>query len=250
MDAEITYLFHSAFAVKTPAHFLIFDYYRDVPHGGRLAQGVVNPQEIAGENVVVFASHCHPDHYSPRIFGWRTEIPGIRYVLSDDIRTREEALTVAPGRTYDLGDLSVRTLEATDRGGAFLGKTDGLTVYHAGDLNWWKWEGDSEDEAADMERRFKEQVDLLRGEAIDVAFLPFDPRQGEDAFLGFDWFLQTVGPRYAVPMHSFGHTDFFAALESGPRTHGYGSAILRYGSRGEKFSVPLSGNAGKKEKSE
>jgi L-ascorbate metabolism protein UlaG (beta-lactamase superfamily) len=27
MKAEITYLYHSAFAVKTPSHFLVFDLY-------------------------------------------------------------------------------------------------------------------------------------------------------------------------------------------------------------------------------
>ncbi|XOQ46266.1 MAG: hypothetical protein ACFWUD_04460 [Thermocaproicibacter melissae] len=40
MKAEITYLYHSAFAVKTPSHFLVFDYYYDRPNGGHLAQGV------------------------------------------------------------------------------------------------------------------------------------------------------------------------------------------------------------------
>ena len=246
MDVEITYLHHSAFAVKTAAHFLVFDYYFDKPYGGGLAQGVVNPQEIANEDVVVFASHSHPDHYSPRIFSWRRDIPKIRYVISDEIRTREEALMAAPGQTYDFGDLSVRTLRSTDRGVAFLVKTDGVTVYHAGDLNWWKWDGDTEAESTEMEHSFKEQVNLLRGETVDVAFLPFDPRQKEDALLGFDYFMKTVGSRYAVPMHSFGHTEFFASLDADPRTTEYRGRILQYRSRGEKFSVPCPGDADRK----
>ena len=128
MEAEIIYLYHSAFAVRTPSHFLIFDYYYDKPNGGCLAQGVINPEEISGENVVVFASHRHPDHYSPRILSWRRQIPNIRYVLADGIRTHEEVLTAAPGQSYDLGDIRIRTLKSTDEGVAFLTEVDCMKI--------------------------------------------------------------------------------------------------------------------------
>ena len=239
MGAEITYLYHSSFAVKTSAHFLIFDYYLDTPHGGGLSQGVINPAEIRDEDVVVFASHRHPDHYSPRIFGWRAEIPKIRYVLSDGIRTREDVLAVAPGRTYDLGDMTVRTLKSTDEGVAFLIDTDGFRIYHAGDLNWWAWDENSGAENARMARDFQSQIDLLRGETVDLAFLPFDPRQENDAFLGFDYFMRTVSPGYAVPMHSFGKTEFFERLRTDPRTAGYRDRILIYRSRGWTTAIPV-----------
>lgn len=240
MNAEITYLHHSSFAVKTTAHFLIFDYYLDTPHGGKFAQGVVNPGEIWDENVVVFASHRHPDHYSPRIFGWRTEIPKIRYVLSDDIRTRENILAVSPGQTYDLGDMTVRTLKSTDLGVAFFIKTDGLSIYHAGDLNCWKWDGNSAAENRQAEKSFQVQVDTLRGTNIDLAFLPFDPRQGDDAFCGFDYFMRTVSPRCAVPMHSFGKLEFLKRLKTDPRIAGYSDRILLYNSRGQTMLLPAS----------
>ena len=238
MNAEITYLHHSSFAVKTATHFLIFDYYLDTPHGGRLAQGVVNPDEIREEDVVVFASHRHPDHYSPRIFGWRTEIPKIRYVLSDDIRTRESVLAVSPGQTYDLEDMTVRTLKSTDLGVAFLIKTDDLSIYHAGDLNCWKWSGESDTDNWQAERSFRTQVDTLRGEKIDLAFLPFDPRQGDDAFFGFNYFMRTVSPRCAVPIHSFGQLEFFERLKTDPRTAEYRDKILLYSSRGQTILLP------------
>lgn len=72
----------------------------------------------------MFASHSHGDHYSPVIFGWRGALPRVRYVLSDDIRTREEAFRIGPGETLDLGDLSVRALRSTDAGAA-LPRQDG-----------------------------------------------------------------------------------------------------------------------------
>ena len=163
---EIRYLFHSGFAVDTGAHLLIFDYYKDTPRGGKLADGVIDPAEISGRDVVVFASHSHGDHYSPVIFGWRGALPRVRYVLSDDIRTREEAFRIGPGETLDLGDLSVRALRSTDAGAAFLVRTDGKTVFHAGDLNWWHWNGESRAYNDDMGRRYREQIDLLQGEEL------------------------------------------------------------------------------------
>ena len=238
MGAEITYLYHSSFAVKTAAHFLIFDYYLDTPHGGGLSQGVIDPAEIRDRDVVVFVSHRHPDHYSPRILGWRREIAKIRYVLSDDIRAREDAVMVHPGQTADLGDMTVRTLRSTDEGVAFLIDADGLCIYHAGDLNWWKWDEDSDAENAQMEHDFKAQVDMLRGKAVDLAFLPFDPRQGDDALLGFDYFMRTVSPKFAVPMHSFGQTGFFERLKTDPRTADYRGRVLLYQSRGQTVAYP------------
>ena len=234
---EVRYLYHSAFAVKTPAHLLIFDYYYDTPRGAGFSRGVVDPEEIRGEDTVVFASHSHPDHYSPRIFAWRGTVPKIRYVLSSDIHTRENAARIGPGEEKDLGDLRVRALRSTDQGVAFLVKADGLCIYHAGDLNWWKWNEDTEQENAVMERKFKAQVETLRGEKIDLAFLPVDPRQGDDALLGLDWFMRTVGARDVIPMHSFGQTDFFSRLKTDPRTVPYRDTIHLYSHRGEVISL-------------
>lgn len=65
---QVTYLYHSGFAVDTGDNFLIFDYYRDLPRGAGLSKGVVRPADLAGRRVTVFASHHHPDHFNRRIF--------------------------------------------------------------------------------------------------------------------------------------------------------------------------------------
>jgi L-ascorbate metabolism protein UlaG (beta-lactamase superfamily) len=234
---EVRYLYHSAFAVKTPAHLLIFDYYCDTPRGAGFSRGVVDPEEIRGEDTVVFASHSHPDHYSPRIFAWRGTVPKIRYVLSSDIHTRENAARIGPGEEKDLGDLRVRALRSTDQGVAFLVKADGLCIYHAGDLNWWKWGEDTPAEQEEAGRGYREQIDLLRGERIDLAFVPVDPRQGADALLGIDYFMRTVGAARAVPMHAFGRTPFFSILGTDPRTEPYRGRILFYKDRGDLFEA-------------
>mgnify|MGYP000382206809 FL=1 len=42
----------------------------------------------------------------------------------------------------ELGKVRIQTLKSTDAGVAFLVECEGRTIYHAGDLNWWHWEGE------------------------------------------------------------------------------------------------------------
>ena len=233
MDAEIRYLHHSGFSLKTQGHFLVFDYYKDIPKGCGLSKGVVDPEEIRDQNVVVFASHSHPDHYSPKIFSWRKTVPNIRYVLAAEIRPPEDAVKIAPGETADLGDLTVRALESTDLGVAFLVHVDGLCVYHAGDLNWWHWDGETEENNREMGRRYREQIDTLRGEKIDIAFLPVDPRQEHNALLGMAYYMETVGAKAVVPMHSFGKLEFYETLKTSSVLAPCLDRILFYQGRGD-----------------
>lgn len=237
MELKITYLYHSSFAVETPGHVLIFDYFKDMPRGAGLTQGVINPAEFAGRNVTVFASHRHPDHFSKVMFGWRGAIPGICYVLSEDIRSDEPAERMGPGETRSFNGMTVRTLKSTDEGVAFLVKTDGFCIYHAGDLNWWRWNENSEAENRQMEAEYKREIKKLCGEKINLAFLPVDPRQGEDAMLGISFFLQTVGAERIVPMHSFGNPEFFDRLKTDARTAPYLENILFYRERGDQMRV-------------
>ena len=39
----------------------------------------------------------------------------------------------------------IRTLRSTDEGVAFVVHYAGKTIYHAGDLNWWHWEGEPDE---------------------------------------------------------------------------------------------------------
>ncbi|WP_444659727.1 MBL fold metallo-hydrolase [Caproiciproducens sp. R2] len=238
MKAEIRYLYNSGFTLKTDRHLFIFDYYLDSPKGCGLEKGVVDPEEIKDLDVVVFVSHSHPDHYNPKIFSWRKTVGKIRYVLSDDIKTSEDVIRAAPGREYDLGDLSVRTLDSTDIGVAFLIQADGLCIYHAGDLNDWYWNGEPDSDNREMTRRYREQIDTLKGEAIDIAFVPADPRLEEHALRGLDYFMRTVGAELAVPMHFSENTSVFEELKSDSRTESYRDRIAFFSQRGEMIPYP------------
>ncbi|MFR2561427.1 MAG: MBL fold metallo-hydrolase [Anaeromassilibacillus sp.] len=231
-SVSIRYLYHSGFAVETASHLFIFDYYLDTPRGCGPDQGVVSPSMLQGRDVVVFVSHSHGDHYNPAIFQWRKGNPQIRYILADEIATKEDVLSVKAGKTYPLGGLEVRTLDSTDLGVAFLVKADGLCLYHAGDLNWWHWNDEPEEANRAMARRYQQQIDSLKGESIDIAFIPVDPRQEENALLGLDYFMKQVGaldrphalwvqwfhlrPHRSRSPHSLLSGSYFADFPPGP----------------------------------
>lgn len=232
---SLWYLYNSGFAVKTEQHFLIFDYFLDSPHSGGLTDGVIDPKKLQDCNTVVFVSHGHADHFNKKIFQWRDQIPSIRYILSDDITISEECVRVSAGRHYTLGDLQIQTLASTDLGVAFLVQVDGLCIYHAGDLNWWHWNDEPEKANRFMAQSFQEQIDTLEGIPIDIAFIPVDPRQEENALLGLQYFTQHADAKMLVPMHFGSHFSIFNRIFSDPQTLPYRDRIVRLSQRGEEW---------------
>ena len=243
MPATVHYLYNSGFALETEKHLFIFDYYLDDPPSGGLRHGVINPREIAalGKETVVLVSHGHFDHFNRVIFGWRGAIPGVRYVLSSDIPHRPGiAAAIAPGEERDFGDFTLRALHSTDLGVAFLIKTEGLTLYHGGDLNWWHWEGEPEEDNREMALLYKKEIDSLAGEHIDLAFLPLDPRLEQPAYLlGMDYFLRRVEVERVLPMHFGDDGRVFDWLERDPRAAEYRDRVVRIERRGQSFSLEL-----------
>ncbi|VBB07620.1 metallo-beta-lactamase [Lucifera butyrica] len=214
LQAEITYLFHSGYAVKTATHFLIFDYYR--PHPPKkdgLTEGVITADFLKPKsNVFVFVSHSHADHFDPAILKWSQANPDITYVLSSDIHPAMGTAScrfLSPYETFSQGGLTVNAFGSTDLGVSFLVKVDHLSIFHAGDLNWWHWKGESHKEQRHAETIFKAEIDKIAGEVIDIAFFPVDRRLEEFYSLGAEYFASKLQPKLLVPMH-FG-SDFGAS---------------------------------------
>jgi len=198
IDVKIEYLLNSGFTVETEHYFLVFDYWRS-EDGSDVAERF--PE---GKKVVVFASHSHGDHYNPDILMWREKNPGIEYVLSSEIRPRAEGSGMHRMSRYkelDIGGLKVKTFGSTDLGVSFLVEADGISIFHAGDLNWWDWYDDTEENNRAMEKRFKKEIARIKGEEIDIAFFPVDPRLKDSYRLGADYFRSEVAPKFLIPMH-------------------------------------------------
>ncbi len=212
------FLAHSGFLVELPSATLLFDWWK-----GELP--AIRPEVP----LLVFASHHHPDHFNRKIFRLAEAGREIRYLLGKDIKPTARQKErwgldeAAAARCVFLGGgqrleaipgVTVETLPSTDEGAAFLVSADGLAVFHAGDLNWWHWEGEDKAWNTNMAANFRRYTEPLRGRRIDLAMLPLDPRLGPAGFWGPKAFLELADIRRCLPMHQwedFGFTDRFLA---------------------------------------
>ncbi len=192
---KVRYIHHSGFSVETEKAVFIFDYYDP-----KNIYGILN--ESTKKNVYVFVSHAHPDHFDKKIFDLRGECD-VKYILSDDAKAGgcDDIMYVKDGMRYIVDGFELTTLRSTDEGVAFLVDTGDEVIYHAGDLNWWHWNGETEDYNASMARDYTAQVDKLRGKRIDIAFIPLDGRLEDKYFWGMDYCMKTLDIKKAFPMH-------------------------------------------------
>lgn len=194
---QVTYINHSGFLVESEACYYIFDYYK-----GEL------PKLDKDKEVIVFCSHFHQDHFNPQIFEILNDM-GMNYqaVLAKDINKRKypagvKITTAYHDKTYILDNgTQVSTLLSTDSGVAFIVKAKSDTIYHAGDLNDWYWEGEPDADNRQMTSRYRAEIDKLKGIHFDAAFVPLDPRQEEHYADGMIYFLENVECEAVFPMH-------------------------------------------------
>lgn len=172
---KITYINHSGFLVETENCYYVFDYYK-----GEM------PRLDKSKEAIVFCSHFHQDHFNPKVFGILDDM-GMNYqaVLAKDISKKKypagvKVTTAYHDQPYILDNgTKVTTLLSTDSGVAFIVKTSDGAIYHAGDLNDWHWEGETEDDNRQMASMYRAEIDKIKGAHFDVAFVPLDPRQEE-----------------------------------------------------------------------
>ena len=194
---KITYINHSGFLLETKDCYYIFDYYKgELPHLDK------------EKEVIVFCSHFHKDHFNPQIFEILDDMEmTYQAVLANDIRKRNHLTDmkityVYHDQTYNLdNDTKVDTLLSNDSGVAFIVKTKEGTIYHAGDLNDWEWDGAGDLINGRVRRAFRHEIKKLSEKPINVAFFPMDPKLMEYQFKGFDYFLQNTSAEFVFPMH-------------------------------------------------
>lgn len=213
---KITYIYHSCFLVETQAVILLFDYFK-----GEL------PVLDNEKKIYVFASHKHQDHFDLSIFSLAEQYDNVIYILSRDIKmnahymerrgisqkARDKIYYVGKNENAIYGDIAVETLTSTDQGVAFIVSLEGETLYHAGDLNWWSWQGESEEESNHAESSFLREMEKIEGRIFDVAFLPLDSRQEDRFHWGFDYFMRATKTKQAIPMHMWGDYSVIPRLK-------------------------------------
>ena len=186
---QVTLLYHSGCLIELEKHILLFDYYQ-----GELE---LNPEKP----LYIFVSHRHYDHYNPNIF--KIKHPHITYILSASLRQKYPANYVDVNQNYTFDDIHVKTYFSTDEGCAFLVEVENKKIYHAGDLNWWHWQGEPEQDNLWQKEKYQEQINLIK-EKLDFACVVVDQRQEEHYLLGLNYFLKHVQTQYVLPIHYFG----------------------------------------------
>ena len=241
---QVWYLGHSGFAVSIDDKLLIFDYYLDNSESNErsLSSGVIEPSEIKDKRVFVFASHRHPDHFNPVILSWKKQLSDVRYLLSYDIPKKyhqEWTSILKYNEVYQYEDLTIQTFKSTDEGIAFLINIDGISIYHAGDLNWWHWNGEPKSWNNDMAAKYKREVSLIKNYKIDIAFLPADPRLESAELMGMRWFLNEVDVKTAFPMHFENDYSIMDRINDEANKDSTFKKVNTISKRGECFTIIL-----------
>lgn len=201
---KITYIYHSGFAVELDTCVLLFDYYK-----GNL------PEWDKKKKIYVFASHKHQDHFQLKIFDLAKKYPKIHFFLGSDIKLNvkylernridpsvlDQATNAGKNKSISFDGLEIRTLRSTDAGVAFIVRAESRCIYHAGDLNWWHWEGEPYPWNENMERDYKKEIDAIQGMHFNAAFVSLDPRLGKAYGWGMDYFLEHTDADMVFPMH-------------------------------------------------
>ena len=167
-EAQIWYLKHSGWAIRTMSAFLVFDYWDNdpAPDEKLLSNGHIRPEELRDLPVYVFVSHDHGDHFDPQISEWYKAVPNITYIFGFEprIQNREAIVALAPRTQRTIGPLAITTIKSNDAGVGFAVRVDGLTIFHAGDHSNNKVERTDND--------FFPEIDFLAEKGIrpDISF--------------------------------------------------------------------------------
>lgn len=205
---KIYYIYHSCFIIETENSFMMFDYFKnkkDIQSDfsfNDLLENIIQSQKP----LYVFASHSHQDHFNQEIFSLINSKINTHYILSNDIKlynSVENIYVAEPNTENKINNLIINAFGSTDEGVSFLINDDGAYIFHAGDLNWWKWPDDTKEEEKEMEDAFKaiiEDIVKLNTE-IDIAFFPVDGRLEQNYYCGGEYFIKKLQPTVFIPMH-------------------------------------------------
>lgn len=224
MQTEIYHLFHSGTAVRKGDKLFVFDYFKDELQNEKalsssLENGVIRKDSFKGINeAFVFISHSHHDHYNSVVFEWEKYCKNIKYIAAAEVKeekdlpNKDNLYFMEQDQKINLAEIEIESLGSTDKGVSFLVKSENLSIFHAGDLNWWKWKKFSAKVQKREGREYRREVNKLKGRKIDIAFVPVDPRLEEHYYLAGEYFINQIKPALFIAIHfgdNYDITRFF-----------------------------------------
>lgn len=249
---KITYIHHSSVCVELDGKVLVFDYYKGDGVPSCVYSGKM-PKFAKETPIYVFSSHSHRDHFDVEVLNWSKYYRNIYYIFAKEVKKKlgntlikrlgfdesikEKITYVKPREQWNIGELVVETLLSTDSGVAFLITVSGKVIYHAGDLNWWKWEEESKEFNDYQEKTYKEEIDWLSNRQVDFAFVVLDPRQEKDKYLGIDYFMKQVQAIHVMPIHLWKQYGLIEEYRNFPTSLEFKDKILMVERENQEFEI-------------
>lgn len=237
-DAEVWYLGHAGWAVKTRGYFLVFDYWGGAPRpddGHGLASGRIDPREIGDRSVVVFVSHAHGDHWDPAVLDWDDDLDDVTYVFGFAVEGADgpDRVFLTDGRVHrSIAGLEVSTVDHRFDlipEVAWRVEADGLTIFHSGD------HGTVSDPPNPL---FVDNIDhIAAGDGpVDLAFVSiFGMRGGGKVNPGDRYTIERLRPRYLFPMHRGGAESAYAEFAEAVEGEAGDTVIVAASAPGDHF---------------
>lgn len=194
MKTTVEYINHSGYLVETESHMLLVDYV-----DGKLPK--------LDKPTLIICTHGHGDHFNKDIL--KTE-GDVRILLSSDIKKehnlepQDNVFYIEPNSRRFIGDFQVDTFGSTDQGISVFVYVDNLGIFHAGDLNLWLWDEDTQEERNEMTKSFRGEINKIRRKNVEIAMFPLDSRLGKYTESGIRYFMDNVKPKHLFPMHMWG----------------------------------------------
>ncbi|WP_160685670.1 MBL fold metallo-hydrolase [Clostridium sp. C2-6-12] len=230
---KVTYIEHSCFSVELQKVILLFDYFK-----GEL------PEFDENKTIYVFSSHNHHDHFDISIFQLLKRYQNVKYIFSKDIKRKfgrkffntngvedevyENIEFININQTLQISDLTIETLRSTDEGVAFIITAEDKTIYHAGDLNLWWWNGRDKSDNERARENYEKEINKIKKRHFDIAFVVLDPRQGEEFYLGFDYFMKNTDTDKVYPIHCWNDISVSERLKGMDCSEKYRDKICSY----------------------
>ena len=240
--ATIWYLGHSGWAIQTGGHFLVFDYWRGdiLTEKFSMENNRFHPTGLKHEEVYVFVSHKHMDHYNPAILEWTLSSRPITYVFGWPAREIPNCICMRPRENQRAGLLEITAIASTDAGVGFVVSVDGLVILHGGDAAQW---------LTPFSFLFRREVDFLarRGMDFDMVFLAVATGQGRrrDCITnGALYAMAKLAPRVMFPMHAMGKEHHYAEFAREAERRSLKTDVLCAAKPGDSFLYSREKDAG------
>ncbi len=239
-EAEVFFLGHSGWAVKTQNHFLVFDYFDDArarkPDHVCLLSGCIDTAVMKNQHLTVFSTHEHADHFTASIFSLRETNPAANFVFCFNPPGITDEYTYIPvNGEAELDGMVIYVNKSTDSGGGYLVEVDGLVIFHMGD------HANGED---DLMPAFTREIDLIANQNKSIDIL-FGPIRGcglgtpEQVKTGTYYALEKLHPALFVPMHAGNYTYTLKDFTEQAREDGLAQPMRFVISKGDRFHYSL-----------